>query len=122
MKNAVNDAKAVKEALESRGVQVFDVYDCNIAELRAKENEFVGALQEGDAAIVYFAGAAAEYNNATRLLAISEDKPDFRKDTLNVLALKYRSATSCCCCNHDNNHSILRQAFRERDFSQHYHS
>ena len=40
LKNAVNDAKAVKAALESKGVQVFAIYDCNITELKAIVQEF----------------------------------------------------------------------------------
>ena len=97
--NAVNDAKAVKKVLEAKDVKVFDIYDCNIVELKEKMNEFVGFLQKGDAAIVYFAGHGVEYNNALRLMATWESgEPDYMKDSLNVLVLLDRLATSYCGC------------------------
>ena len=99
LKNAVNDAKAVKKALEARDVKVFDIYDCNIVALKEKVNEFMGFLQEGDAAIVYFAGHGVEYNNARRLMAICESaKPDYKEDSLNVLVLLKRLVTSYRGC------------------------
>ena len=99
LKNAVQDAKAVKEALESQGVEVFAIYDCNITELRAATDKFVKALQEGDAAIVFFAGAAVEFHNATRLRAT--DAYIYQDHTLNALALLDRLGTSCCHSNRD---------------------
>ena len=97
--NAVNDAKAVKKALEAKDVKVFDIYDCNIIALNEKMNEFLDYLQKGDAAIVYFAGHGVEYNNARRLMAIWESaKPDYKEDSLNVLALLNRLATLCRGC------------------------
>ena len=94
LENAVNDAKAVKKALEAKDVKVFDIYDCNTIELKAKMNEFVGFLQKGDAAIVYFAGHGVEYNNALRLMATWESgKRDYNKDSVNVRSLFERLAT-----------------------------
>ena len=99
LKNAVNDAKAVAAALEAQGVKVFAIYDCNITELNAIVQEYVNALQEGDAAIVFFAGHGAEYNNANRLVAIPQSgEPDLVKEALNLLVLLDRLATSCCRC------------------------
>ena len=93
LKNAVNDAKKVKAALESKGVQVFAIYDCNITELRAIVQEFVNALQKGDAAFVFFAGNGVEYKNTSRLLASNQSaEPDLTKDALNVLTLSLRLA------------------------------
>ena len=103
LENAVNDAKAVKKALQSKDVKVFDIYDCNIVELEEKMNEFVGFLQEGDAAIVYFAGHGVEYNNALRLMATWESgEPDYMKDSLNVLVLLDRLAISYRGCSRPN--------------------
>ena len=121
LKNAVNDAKAVKEALELKGVEVFDVYDCSITQLKAKTDEFVDAVQEGDTAIVFFAGKGVEYDNATRLMAISEDK-HCRKDAVNLLSLLERLGTSSCRCNRDKNRFVCRQDVSERDLSQHVYS
>ena len=92
LKNAVSDAKAVKKALEAKDVKVFDIYDCNIIKLKAKMDEFVGFLQKGDAAIIFFAGYGVEYNNALRLQATCAQR-DYKKDTVNVLVLLYRLAT-----------------------------
>ena len=94
LENAVNDAKAVKKALEAKDVKVFDIYDCNIIKLKAKMDEFVGFLQKGDAAIIFFAGHGVEYNNALSLMATwGSGKPDYKKDSVNVLQLLERLAT-----------------------------
>ena len=94
LKNAVNDAKRVKAALEAKDVKVFDIYDCNIIALNEKMNEFLDYLQKGDAAIVYFAGHGVEYNNALRLMATWESgKRDYNKDSVNVRSLFERLAT-----------------------------
>ena len=89
--NAVNDAKAMKALLESKDVEVFDIYDCNITDLTAKTDEFVDALQEGDAAMVFFAGHGVEYNNTNRLVAITQSGvADLRNEALNALVLLNR--------------------------------
>ena len=93
LKNAVNDAKAVKAALELKGVQVFAIYDCNITELTAIVDEYVNALQKGDAAFVFFAGHGVVYKNTSRLLASNQSaEPDSAKNALNVLYLSLRLA------------------------------
>ena len=92
LRNAVNDAKAVKKALEAKDVIVFDIYDCDTIELKTKMNEFVGFLQKGDAAIIFFAGHGVEYDNALRLMATC-GKRDYNKDSVNVLVLLERLAT-----------------------------
>ena len=89
----MNDAKAVKAALESKGVEVFAIYDCNITELNAKVDEYVNALQKGDAAFVFFAGHGVEYNNTRRLIALHQSaEPDLKEEALNVLRLSLRLA------------------------------
>ena len=93
LKNAVNDAKAVEAALESKGVQVFAIYDCNITELNAIVDAYVKALQKGDAAFVFFAGHGVVYKNTSRLLASNQSaEPDLTNDALNVLTLSLRLA------------------------------
>ena len=90
----MNDAKAMKALLESKGVQVFHVYDCNITELQTVVDNFVNSLQEGDAALVFSACHGVEYNNAPRLVAIPQSgKPDLKTDALNVLVLLDRLVT-----------------------------
>ena len=119
----MHDAKAVAAALESKGVQVFAIYDCNITELKAIVQEFVNALQKGDTAIVFFAGHGVEYNNANRLVAIPQSgEPDLIKEALNLLALLDRLATSCCRCNRSKTPPYSQQNFSERDQPEHFHS
>ena len=89
----MNDAKAVAAALESKGVQVFAIYDCNITDLNAIVDKYVKALQKGDTAFVFFAGHGVEYNNTRRLVALHQSaEPDLNKEALNVLVLSLRLA------------------------------
>ena len=89
LKNAVNDAREIKKLLESRGVHVLYAENVNIKEFDDIVDKFVQTLQEQDAAIVFFAGHGCVYNNATRLMAISESpNSDFlRKESVNALVL-----------------------------------
>ena len=92
----MNDAKAMKTALlKSKSVvEVFDIYDCDATKLNSKVDDFVNSLQEGDAALVFFACHGVEYNNAIRLLAIPQSgKPDLKTDALNLLVLLERLVT-----------------------------
>ena len=90
----MKDAEAMKALLESKGVLVFHVYNCNITQLLTVVDKFVNSLQEGDAALVFSACHGVEYNNAPRLIAISQSGiPDLKTDSLNVLVLLDRSVT-----------------------------
>ena len=92
--HAVNDARAVKVALQARGVHVFYVEDCDIEECNAIMDAFVSFVGAKDAAFVFFAGHACEYRNANRLLMICKSgRPDVRKDSVNVLVLLARFVT-----------------------------
>ena len=95
LKNALNDAKAVKKALETQNVKVFFIYDGDIVALKAKFKEYVNYLQKGDAAIVYFAGHGVEYNNALRIMASYEsaEEADYKEGSLNMHVLIDRLAT-----------------------------
>ena len=87
LKNAVNDATAMRDALKSKGVDVVFAKDCDITQLKGRMNVFLKRLNKGDIAIVFFAGHGVEYNCANRLLAICGEgrkKPNFRLDSLNV--------------------------------------
>ena len=90
LENAVNDAKAIKAALlQSKSVvEIFDIYDCDATKLNSKVDDYVNSLQEGDAALLFFACHGVEFDNAIRLVAIPQSgTPDLRKDSLNVLVL-----------------------------------
>ena len=89
--NAVRDATAISEKFRAKGAQVFAAYDCTKAELEEVMSAFFASIQPGDAVLIYFAGHGCEYNNANRLMLISEsEEPMIREDSLNVLVLTNR--------------------------------
>ena len=93
LENAVNSAKAVRQALESKGVHVFYVEDCDKDGLRSMLKEFLAAVQENDAVFIFFAGHGCEYHNANRLMTISKSATkSLKKDSLNIHVLLARSA------------------------------
>ena len=78
LKNAVNDARAIKEALEKEGVIVFYAENCTITQLNEIVQLYLDSLQAGEVTLVFFAGHGVEYANANRLVAISEsDDTDY---------------------------------------------
>ena len=84
LKNPVPDAKAIKGVLESQGVEVYYVEDCNSEDFWYQFELFEAALQKGDAAFFYFAGHGVTYENSVRLMALSDsEKPDVEKDGVN---------------------------------------
>ena len=94
MQNAVDDAKAVRQALEHKGAQVFYAENCDKNELSSTQDEFLTALQENDAAFIFFAGYSCEYHNANRLMTISKSATkSLKKDSLNIHVLLARSAS-----------------------------
>ena len=91
LQNAVNDARAIKEALEKEGVKVFYAENCTIAELNKIVQLYLDSLKAGVVTLVFFAGHGVEYANANRLIAISEfDVTDYQRDSLNLLFLLIR--------------------------------
>ena len=88
LNNCVNDASNMKHFLLSRGVKVYHVENCNKSEYDKIEQEFLACIKPGDAAFVFFACHGCEFRNVNRLLTIStSDKPDLRRDGINLLAL-----------------------------------
>lgn len=88
---AVNDARAVKDALESKGVGVVFIENCSIKELKEIKDKFLKMIQPGDVVLIYFAGHGCRWNNYDRLLAISQrsdGKIDYKLDALNLLLLQ----------------------------------
>ena len=91
LKNCVNDARSIRDFLLSEGVQVYYVENCNKNKYDEIEKEFLACIKPGDAAFVFFACHGCEYNNVNRLLTIStSEKPDLRRDGVNLLALLAR--------------------------------
>ena len=88
LKNAVNDARAVRDLLKRHGVIVVYAEDVSKKQFDTIVDQYVESLQANDAAIVFFAGHGCEYKNATRLMAISDSpQPDLKKRSVNVLVL-----------------------------------
>ena len=93
LKNAVRDARSVKEQLEKlKNVDVIYAENCDSDELISKANEFVEVTEELDGAILFYAGHACEYNNCNRLLSKNWDGEvsNIRKHSVNVLRLLQR--------------------------------
>ena len=91
LRNAVNDARAIKELLEKEGVIVFYAENCTITELNTIVQWYLSSLKPGEVTLVFFAGHGVEYANANRLIAISESNvTDYEKDSLNFLLLLLR--------------------------------
>ena len=101
LRNAVNDASAVRDALKKKNVHVVYAENCRAKELKAKFKTFLKLIQKGDIAIVFFAGHGVAYNNCNRLLAISEDgEMNYRRDSLNALLLIQKLVTRCDAHSH----------------------
>ena len=91
LRNAVNDARAIKEALEKEGVRVFYAENCTITQLNKIVQRYLDSLKAGEVTLVFFAGHGVEYANANRLVAISESNvTDYKRDSLNLLHLFLR--------------------------------
>ena len=91
LRNAVNDARAIKKLLEKEGVIVFYAENCTITELKEIVQRYLSSLKPGEVTLVFFAGHGVEFANANRLLAISEsDVTDYKRDSLNLLLLLLR--------------------------------
>lgn len=93
--HAVSDAKAVCKALESKGAKVFYIANCDKDQFDEKAEEFLNFLQEGDAAIVSFAGHGCEYRNTNRLLTLPKkdgSSTKIEQNSVNILYLLLRYA------------------------------
>ena len=95
LRNAVRDARAVGDALQSKGAIIVNAINCTKSQLKVKIQEYLGLLRENDVAMLYFAGHGCEYKNAFRLFAISEgDESNVDADSVNLLVLINRLAAS----------------------------
>ena len=93
LRNAVKDARSVKEKLKKiQNVHVIYAENCDSDDLISKVDEFVELTEELDGTILFFAGHACEYNNCNRLLSKNwnTEVTDIRKHSVNVLQLLHR--------------------------------
>lgn len=68
LRNAVNDARAMKEALSRAAFDVTLVLDADREAMEQAINEFIRRTQPGDTALFYFSGHGAQVEGATYLL------------------------------------------------------
>ena len=86
----MNDARAVKDLLEERGVRVWYFENCSIYELRYAMYGFLHSLQKDDVALVYFAGHAVDSGGTLRLEALPPPRgPRNRQMRDNLLSLQH---------------------------------
>ena len=90
---------------------MFYIANCDKDQFDEKAEEFLNFLQEGDAAIVSFAGHGCEYRNTNRLLTLPKkdgSSTKIEQNSVNILYLllryawtrvfTYSSSHRCCCC------------------------
>jgi uncharacterized caspase-like protein len=67
LRNAINDAKAIAQALEAYGFQVDLTFDTTLKELSRHVDRFATQLRSGDVAMVYYAGHGIQIENENYL-------------------------------------------------------
>jgi hypothetical protein len=75
LRNAVNDAQAVKATLQSLGFEVLEGYDLKRADLVDKLSEFASRIEVGDIALFFYAGHGIALNGANFLLPTDISAP-----------------------------------------------
>ena len=93
LRNAVRDARSVKEKLSKlKNVDVIYVENCDADKLKSIANAFVESTEELDGIIIFFAGHACVYNNFHRLLSKNWDGEvdNIQEHSVNVLSLLQR--------------------------------
>ncbi len=97
LSNPINDAKAIKEVLESRGFTV--IYKEDLAKREAKKilKDFYGKIGKGGVGLFYFSGHGIELDGRNYLIPIDaklEEKGDaeFEAISLNQITKKMQNA------------------------------
>ena len=94
LNNPVPDAKKIVNFLETKNVEIYSVYDCDIQDFKEKFALFAAAVRPGDAVFMYIACHAEIFENCLRLMAISNSSTrDIKEDSLNLEKLVAWSAT-----------------------------
>ena len=85
LNNPVPDAKKITEFLETKNVEIYSAYDCDIQDFKEKFALFVAAVRAGDAVFMYIACHAEIFDNCLRLMAISNSSSrDIKEDSLDL--------------------------------------
>ena len=94
LNNPVPDAKKIVEFLETKNVEIYDAYDCDIQEFKEKFALFAAAVRPGDAAFMYIACHAEILDKSPRLMAISNSSTrDIKEDSMDLEEMIAWSAT-----------------------------
>ena len=78
LKNPVNDARGVKEALEKIGFQTELVTDADYRSFRKRLNDFSNRAADADAVLFYYAGHGVEENKTGYILPTDIEADDLR--------------------------------------------
>lgn len=73
LKNPINDANDVSEALKASGFEVIDIRDANLQQMRAAVRQFGDRLINNDAGLVYYSGHGVESKGRNYLIAVNAD-------------------------------------------------
>lgn len=73
LKNAVNDAQAVKSALSELGVDVQMHLNVTMAQMEEAASQFIGGLRPGDVAIFYYSGHGIQVGGENYLIPVDFD-------------------------------------------------
>jgi len=97
LRNPINDAKSIKDILESRGFDVIFKKDSTKKEMRATLNRFYEKIREGGVGMFYFSGHGIEVDGQNYLIPIDaklEEKSDaeFEAISLNKITKKMQNA------------------------------
>lgn len=86
--NAVADAIAMKDALETLGFEVFLETDRDLRRMRRALEDFVYDAEKADVALVFFAGHGVEIDGRNRLLPVDADASSLEALEKSTLALE----------------------------------
>ncbi|MGI9385014.1 MAG: caspase family protein, partial [Methyloligellaceae bacterium] len=87
LKNPLNDARRIAQALKSLDFEVIEGSDQNIDQMRDTIKAFRSALEGADVALLYFAGHGIQVAGKNYLMPVSaklEDELDLRFGTISL--------------------------------------
>lgn len=71
LKNPVNDAKDVGNALKNAGFKVIELYDADLDEMRSSINKFSESLVNYEVGLVYYSGHGIEFSGRNYFIPIN---------------------------------------------------
>lgn len=85
LKNPVNDAEDISEALVDVGFEVTKILDADKRQIMESVNQFSGKISDDDVAMFFYAGHAIQVDNLNYLLSIdSKTSPEVDLDKIAV--------------------------------------